>query len=186
MAAETIPTIDLSAAARRQRRRKARGGAPDRRGLHGHRLLHGDRPRRSGRPHRDDAPARNRLLRPARRREDEGAAAAGKDQPRLQLGRRSLDRLFDGTGDAARYPGGVRIRPRPRRPGFAGRQRKRADVRAEHLARAPAGLQAGHGDLLRRDDGARFARAARHGDGARRRTRTISPTSSTARPACAA
>ncbi len=41
----------------------------------------------------------------------EGAAAAIEDQPRLQLGRRPRHRLFDGAGDAARHPGGVRLRP---------------------------------------------------------------------------
>src|SRR5229473_2430979 len=40
-------------------------------------------------------------------------AASGEDQPRLQLGRRPRDRLFDGTGDAARYPGGIRVRTGP-------------------------------------------------------------------------
>ena len=171
MAAENaIPTIDLTALRTGSDAEQARGGAPDRRSLPGHRLLHGDRPRRPGRPHHHGAAARDRLLRAARRGEDEGAAAAGQDQPRLQLGRRSRHRLFDGTGDAARHPGGVRHSARTAPTWHRKVDKASAQMYAPNIwPRAPARFQADHGDLLRRHDGARVARAARHGDGARRR-----------------
>ena len=59
------------AAPRRQRDREARGGAPDRRGLHRDRIFPSHRAwHLSGSDH-DGAPAGDRLLRAARRREDE-------------------------------------------------------------------------------------------------------------------
>ena len=114
MAAENaIPTIDLTPLRSGSDAEKRDVACQIDAACKRHRLLPGDRPRRSGRPHHEGAPARDRLLRAARRREDEGAAAAVEDQPRLQLGRRPRNRLFDGRKDAARHPGGVRLRPGP-------------------------------------------------------------------------
>ena len=90
MAAETIPTIDLSPlrsgsdAGKREVARQIDDACTR------HRLLHGDR---HGVPADLITKTRQRAIDffalPGRR-EDEGAAAAGQDQPRLQLGRRSF------------------------------------------------------------------------------------------------
>ena len=115
------------------------------------------------------------------------AAAAGEDQPRLQLGRRPLDRLFDGPGGAARHPGGLRVRPRPRRDLRREVDQASAQMYAPNIwPERPDDFKHDHAGLLRRDVGPAHRTCCARWRSRSVSTRAISPTSSTARRASCA